>query len=238
MAGSYCADYKPIRTYPPTPQGDLHSRKINHVDALPTEMMQRAFHSLDSDCDSQVSLLTKAEYVSLAVSLVGVPELAVRNSRNLNSLACTLAKGLNSTSHALDVLNRELRQVREAIVENRAAIDYLLLRYNHGCEEFKGLCCFDLEQSSEIVDTDIHHLKELAQNISHNQSSLDFSWLFLWLPDFHRLKILLAGIVTICVLGALMCCLCHCIPPCLSCLKICRPTPPSQMPENTKKLLR
>ncbi|XP_032065239.1 uncharacterized protein LOC116503140 [Thamnophis elegans] len=112
---------------------------------------RRAFHSLDPDCESEVSLLTKAEYVSLAVSLVGVPGLTVRNSRNLNSLACTLAKGLNLTSQALAALNRELRQVREATLENRAAID-----------------------------------------------------------------ILLAGIVTACVIGALMCCLCHCIPPCLA----------------------
>ncbi|XP_034270911.1 testis-expressed protein 38 [Pantherophis guttatus] len=53
------------------------------------------------------------------------------------------------------------------------------------------------EQSSEIVNTDIHHLKELAQNIGHNQSSLDFSWLFSWLPDFHWLKILLAGLLPV-----------------------------------------
>ncbi|KAG8127772.1 hypothetical protein E2320_014658, partial [Naja naja] len=70
---------------------------------------------------------------------------------------------------------------------------------------------------------DICHLKELAQNIGHNQPSLDFSWLFSWLPDFHWLKIPIASIVTVCVLGALLCCLCHCILPCLSCLKICSP---------------
>lgn len=84
----------------------------------------------------QNSLIHKMEYVALAVSLVGVPALTVSNARNVDSLTCTLVKSLNSTSQALDALSRELRQVREATLENRAAIDYLLLRYNHGCEEF------------------------------------------------------------------------------------------------------
>lgn len=62
-------------------------------------------------CNSQTALLTDAEYVALMVSLVGVPALAVQNSSNLNSIAFMLAKTLNSTSQALDALNREPRQV-------------------------------------------------------------------------------------------------------------------------------
>uniref|UniRef100_A0A2D4MH41 Uncharacterized protein n=1 Tax=Micrurus spixii TaxID=129469 RepID=A0A2D4MH41_9SAUR len=108
--------------------------------------------------------------------------------------------------------------------QNRAAIDFLLLKHNYGCETFKGMCCFNLDETSGLVERDIHHLKELAQNIGHEQSFLDFSWLFSWLPDLHWLKVLMTTIVTICVLGVLLCCLCHCIPPCLSYLKTCIPT--------------
>lgn len=194
---------------------------------------RRSFQTLPPDCDSKTSLLTKAEYIALAVSLVGVPGLAARNSRSINSLACTLAKSLNTTSHALDALNKELRQVREATLENRAAIDYLLLRHNHGCEEFRGLCCFNLSDQSGLIERDIKNLKELAQNIGHNQSPWDLSWLFSWLPDFHWLKILIAGVITVIVGGALLCCLCQIAPLGLKCLKVC--TTPIKGEELTKK---
>lgn len=39
------------------------------------------------DCNPQIALLAEAEYVALTVSLMGVPALAVQNSRNLNSIA-------------------------------------------------------------------------------------------------------------------------------------------------------
>ena len=61
----------------------------------------------------------------------------------ISRLACTMAKALNATFQAISAVSQELGQVREAVLENRAAIDHLLLRHNHGCEEFKGLCCFN-----------------------------------------------------------------------------------------------
>ena len=50
-----------------------------------------------------------------------------------------MAKASNATSQAISAVSQELGQVREAVLENRAAIDCLLLRHNHGCGEFKGL---------------------------------------------------------------------------------------------------
>lgn len=38
-------------------------------------------------------------------------------------------------------MGQELGQVRETVLENEGAIDYLLLKHNQGCENFKGLCC-------------------------------------------------------------------------------------------------
>ena len=69
-----------------------------------------------------------------------VPYLNVEISR----LACAMAKALNATSQAISALSQELGQIREAVLANHAAIDYLLLRHNHGCDEFKEPCCFDL----------------------------------------------------------------------------------------------
>ncbi|PKU36455.1 endogenous retrovirus group k member 18 pol [Limosa lapponica baueri] len=52
----------------------------------------------------------------------------------------------------LAALSEEVAQVREATLENRAAIDYLLLRPNPGCEEFKGMCCCNLSVENCLKD--------------------------------------------------------------------------------------
>ncbi|KFZ54454.1 hypothetical protein N338_13436, partial [Podiceps cristatus] len=41
-----------------------------------------------------------------------------------------------------------------------AAIDYLLLRHNHGCEEFKGICCFNLSDNSQLLEGENQQLKK------------------------------------------------------------------------------
>ncbi|KFQ46099.1 hypothetical protein N333_07747, partial [Nestor notabilis] len=41
------------------------------------------------------------------------------------------------------------------------AIDFLVLAYGHGCEDFEGLCCMNLSDHSELVHKSIQTLKEL-----------------------------------------------------------------------------
>lgn len=66
----------------------------------------------------------------------------------ISHIACSMAKALNATSQAIHAMGQVLGQVREAVLENRAAIDCLLLKHNEGCENFKGLCCFNLSDNS------------------------------------------------------------------------------------------
>ena len=80
-------------------------------------------------------------------------------------LAGAMAKAFNTTSHATSAISQELGQVREAVLENRAAIDYLLLRHNHGCEEFKGLCCFNLNDSSQLIEHKVKQVNDVVPNI-------------------------------------------------------------------------
>ncbi|CAI5795825.1 endogenous retrovirus group K member 11 Pol protein-like [Podarcis lilfordi] len=67
---------------------------------------------LTNDCDAFVSLLSRSEYISLAVSLLGVPGLAVRYRMNINSLA----KALNFTSQALHLLNKEQSELYNGLL--------------------------------------------------------------------------------------------------------------------------
>ena len=104
------------------------------------------------DCDSNTSLLRKAEAVALSISLVGVPALALGANLQLTKVVCTPAKTWNAPSALIALVEEEQQSNREAILQNRAAIDYLLLRANHGCEDCEGLCCFDLTDNSKPVE--------------------------------------------------------------------------------------
>lgn len=49
-----------------------------------------------------------------------------------NRRACSVVKSLNTTSQAIHAIGEALGPVREAALENRAAIDYLLLKTQPG----------------------------------------------------------------------------------------------------------
>ncbi|TRZ05048.1 hypothetical protein HGM15179_022058, partial [Zosterops borbonicus] len=55
----------------------------------------------------------------------------------LNNLA-------NLTSTAISFLLEDEKITRQATLQNRAAIDFLLLLHGHECQKFEGLCCLNL----------------------------------------------------------------------------------------------
>ena len=63
-------------------------------------------------------------------------------------------------SIALTDLLTDVDSVRHATLQNRAAIDFLLLAQGHGCEEFEGMCCMNLSDHSEPIQKSIQLLKE------------------------------------------------------------------------------
>ena len=70
---------------------------------------------------------------------------------------------MHATSQAISAINQELGQIREVVLENCAGIDYLLLRHNRGCEEFKGLWCFNLTDTSQLIE---HKVKQVNDAVS------------------------------------------------------------------------
>ncbi|KFP29078.1 hypothetical protein N325_08282, partial [Colius striatus] len=40
------------------------------------------------------------------------------------------------------------------------AIDFLLLAYGHGCEDFEGVCCMDPNDHSKAIHKQIHQLMD------------------------------------------------------------------------------
>ena len=118
-----------------------------------------------------------------------------------------MVKALNATSQAIHAIGEELGQVREAVLEHRAAIDYLLLRSNHGCEEFKGLCCFNLTDNSQLIEGKVKQINNIISNIKEKESfGLNLFQLTSWLPAFTGLRetflifllFIIVGIISLC----------------------------------------
>nr|XP_048720710.1 uncharacterized protein LOC125642866 isoform X1 [Caretta caretta]XP_048720711.1 uncharacterized protein LOC125642866 isoform X1 [Caretta caretta]XP_048720713.1 uncharacterized protein LOC125642866 isoform X1 [Caretta caretta] len=178
---------------------------------------------LSNDCIADVELFSRAEYTALAASIVGVPALATYSARTLNNLACFAAKAINTTSQAIALLNTEQHELRDAILDNRAAIDFLLLKHHLGCSTFQHMCCFNLTDNSRSIET---RLAELANLTTHIRQDLGFegfwNWLTGWLPSLDWLRQLFGYFVFV-IIGLIFCCCCvQCIP---SLLRFCEILP-------------
>ncbi|RMC20690.1 hypothetical protein DUI87_01542 [Hirundo rustica rustica] len=62
-------------------------------------------------------------------------------------------------------LPRDEEVTRQATLQNRAAIDYLLLLHGHRYEEFEELCCFNLLMKAEDVHKTIQSIRGMVQDI-------------------------------------------------------------------------
>jgi len=81
---------------------------------------------------------------------------------------------MNATSSALSNLLLDIDSVRHATLQNRAAIDFLLLAQGHGYEDFEGMCCMNLSDHSESIHASIQKLKDGVSKLRQDDS---WDWL-------------------------------------------------------------
>ncbi|XP_077027523.1 uncharacterized protein LOC143691993 [Agelaius phoeniceus] len=105
---------------------------------------KRDLKDLDPECDSEIIHWSKPKGVAIIVFLPWVSPAKALGE--LAHLECWVAKQANLTSATLSDLVSDEEITRKATLQNRAAIDFLLLLHNHQCEEFEGFCCLDLCQ--------------------------------------------------------------------------------------------
>lgn len=92
----------------------------------------------------------------------------------LGELECWAVKQANLTSAALSDLLQDEQITRQATLQNRAALDYLLLLHHHSCREFKGLCCFDLRSNAQDARAKIEEMKDHVLRIKEEPQD----WLY------------------------------------------------------------
>ncbi|XP_041270599.1 uncharacterized protein LOC121341270 isoform X2 [Onychostruthus taczanowskii] len=121
------------------------------------------YSEFDPDCNSQIYNWGRTKRVVVSIFLPWVA--AAKALGELSHLRCWLSKPANTTSAALADLLADEETTRHAMLQNQAAVDFLLLAHGHGCEEFTGLCCFNLSTHSTSIQANIKTLQEQVKNI-------------------------------------------------------------------------
>ncbi|KAK4810707.1 hypothetical protein QYF61_007681 [Mycteria americana] len=135
---------------------------------------KREITGLSPDCDDELALLSTTERVFLSLFIPG--GAAGRALKQVGQLACWAKKQAKVTTQVIETLLEDQNSLRHAILQNRAAIDFLLLAQGHGCEDFEGMCCMNLSDHSESIHKQLRWLKEHANKIRQNQGFFD-EWL-------------------------------------------------------------
>lgn len=133
---------------------------------------KRSAHTYAPDCDDNVDFWSFSQRFTASFFLPGAA--AGKALATLDKLGCWLAKQTNATSVALSGLLLDVDSVRHATLQNRAAIDFLLLAQGHGCEDFEGMCCMNLSDHSESIHASIQQLKIGVSKLRQDDS---WDWL-------------------------------------------------------------
>nr|QLI47669.1 MAG: envelope polyprotein [Retroviridae sp.] len=150
---------------------DLHSQELRNITRQWKRRTRRSLKTLGSDCNDQVELWGPAErFFSAAL----VPGVAVAHAMaSLGKLACWAVKQANVTTQILTEMAQDLDSMRHAVLQNRAAIDFLLLAQGHGCEELEGMCCFNLSDHGESIQEQLKWLRDHTKKIVVQDNWLD-----------------------------------------------------------------
>ncbi|XP_049650032.1 uncharacterized protein LOC126035463 [Accipiter gentilis] len=134
--------------------------------------VQRSVHQFSSSCQDDIEFWNRGQILTASILAPGV---GVANAlRTLNKLGCWLSKQSKATSLALSNLLTDVGSVRHAALQNRAAIDFLLLAQGHGCDEFEGMCCMNLSDHSESIFSSIQQLKKGVRKLTESD---ELDWL-------------------------------------------------------------
>ena len=139
---------------------------------------QRSIHELDCSGIGEPRFWTEFTQVLVATILPGG---AANKAMNLaKQIGCWAKDELNRTSEILDRLTADVESVNHAVLQNRAATDFLLLAQGHGCEEFEGMCCMNLTDNYSSVHAKIRKLQGGLHSLKQVDGLGIESWLKEW----------------------------------------------------------
>ncbi|XP_030916673.1 uncharacterized protein LOC115948407 [Geospiza fortis] len=124
---------------------------------------KRSLEQYSPNCDDEVNTWDKAQRIAVAIFS---PQTASGVAlTQLDHMGFWLSKHARAVSLALSDMLKDIDSVRQATLQNRAAIDYLLLAHGHGCEEFEGMCCMNLTDDSKSIHENIKKIEESIKKL-------------------------------------------------------------------------
>lgn len=120
-------------------------------------IQKRSIKDLDENCNSKIIHWSKSKRTVVSIFLPWVS--AEKGLGELGHLECWVVKQVNSTSNATSDLLANKKITRQAILQNWAAIDFLLLLHSHECNELEGLGCLKLTSKSMDIGVTLKQIK-------------------------------------------------------------------------------
>ena len=113
-----------------------------------------------------MKLLDPTSIAVASAFILPVPGLVGGMQKEVPKLACTYSKTTNLTACLLCELIQELGEVRVVALQNRATVDHLLLKEHKGCEQFPGMCCFNLFDLSHTIQSQLDNIHNIINKFS------------------------------------------------------------------------
>lgn len=105
--------------------------------------------------------------------------------REINKLACSFSNTANLTAQVLAEINQEMKELQTSALQNRAATDFLLLKHHLGCQQFPGMCCFNITDYSNVIQQQIDEMKKEINKIQMDNFWPDLKNWFPWLTSLE-----------------------------------------------------
>ncbi|XDV48269.1 hypothetical protein PO909_017714 [Leuciscus waleckii] len=134
----------------------------------------------------------------------------------INGLAWTVLAIANSTENAFTLINDEMKQVREALVQNRLVLDMVTAERGGVCKMLGVSCCFNIPDYSDNITNIIEHMRKAVKEPPKATDSEWVGWLMsAWSGWFYRI---IQTVLPIVGMGLLILFCLPCIMKCLSSL--------------------
>jgi len=172
---------------------------------------------LPPDCNDEVQLWSATARIFASFFAPGVA--AAQALKEIERLACWSVRQANLTTLILNAMLEDTNSIRHAVLQNRAAINFLLLAQGHGCEDVEGMCCFNLSDHSVSIHKALQAMKEHTEKIQMNDDPIGdwfkrtFGNIGEWLAQ--GVKTLAFALLVIIFIAAIIPCIIRCFQDCL-----------------------
>lgn len=139
---------------------------LNYTGFHHLHRLKRSVHAFTPNCKDTATLWNPGKIVAASFFTPGVA--AAQALTTLTRLGCWLAKQTNATSIALSGLLLHVDSIKHATLQNRVAIDFLLLAHGHGCQDLEGVCCMNLLDHSQSIHASIRTLMEQTKKLQQD----------------------------------------------------------------------